>query len=302
MNGTWVMNWLKLLDNCATPDSSMEYRLSARRVTRISPAGVTADAWGADPRGAGGAAAFVGRTRLPTGSRSSFSRSFPRVIHTLSRSMEERSAPGSTSSFSRNAFGCFIPSAQRIARRTEGVEETMVPTRMKAVRAGWDSPFPLAEERRDGSFIPCPGAKRLFHCSGGHNDGNSKHGEVNRFSHPLPGKWFTNNHFGRITGIPSTTGRYPVNHGSLRRRRFAAKGFSSPLLTRSVRNAYDGRTGAPMTEPTPGPQGLNVQESLDFLREIVRRDTRSGVYGGRGGPRFPPQPHGVPPLRPPKCI
>src|SRR3990172_6176925 len=128
--------------------------------------------------------------------------------------------------------------------------------------------------------------------NGGHDDGNSKHGEVNRFSHPLPGKWFTNNHFGRITGIPSTTGRYPVNHGSLRRRRFAAKGFSSPLLTRSLRNAYDGRTGDPMTEPTTGPQGLNVQESLDFLREIVRRDTRSGVYGGRFVTRFPPEPNG----------
>ena len=49
------------------------------------------------------------RTLLPTGRISSISRSLPRVSHALSRSTEERNAPGSTSSFSRNAFGCFIP-------------------------------------------------------------------------------------------------------------------------------------------------------------------------------------------------
>ena len=47
-----------------------------------------------------------------------------------------------------------------------------------------------------------------------------------------------------------------------------------------------------MTDPTTRPQGLNVQENLDFLREIVRRDTRSGVHGGRVVTRFPPEPNG----------
>jgi glutaminyl-tRNA synthetase len=36
----------------------------------------------------------------------------------------------------------------------------------------------------------------------------------------------------------------------------------------------------------------DMQENLDFLREIVRRDTRSGVYGGRVATRFPPEPNG----------
>ena len=35
-----------------------------------------------------------------------------------------------------------------------------------------------------------------------------------------------------------------------------------------------------------------MQENLDFLREIVRRDIRSGVYGGRVATRFPPEPNG----------
>ena len=39
----------------------------------------------------------------------------------------------------------------------------------------------------------------------------------------------------------------------------------------------------------PGP---DKSENLDFLREIVRRDTRAGVYGGRVATRFPPEPNG----------
>ncbi|HEX8042761.1 glutamine--tRNA ligase/YqeY domain fusion protein [Candidatus Deferrimicrobium sp.] len=35
-----------------------------------------------------------------------------------------------------------------------------------------------------------------------------------------------------------------------------------------------------------------MRETLDFLREIVRRDTESGVYGGRVATRFPPEPNG----------
>jgi len=35
-----------------------------------------------------------------------------------------------------------------------------------------------------------------------------------------------------------------------------------------------------------------MRENLDFLREIVRRDTESGVYGGRVATRFPPEPNG----------
>ncbi|HWS15410.1 MAG TPA: glutamine--tRNA ligase/YqeY domain fusion protein [Candidatus Methylomirabilis sp.] len=35
-----------------------------------------------------------------------------------------------------------------------------------------------------------------------------------------------------------------------------------------------------------------MQENLDFLREIVRRDTLSGAYGGRVVTRFPPEPNG----------
>jgi glutaminyl-tRNA synthetase len=37
---------------------------------------------------------------------------------------------------------------------------------------------------------------------------------------------------------------------------------------------------------------LDMRENLDFLREIVRRDTDSGVYGGRVVTRFPPEPNG----------
>ena len=35
-----------------------------------------------------------------------------------------------------------------------------------------------------------------------------------------------------------------------------------------------------------------MRENLDFLREIVQRDTRAGVYGGRVVTRFPPEPNG----------
>ncbi|MEK6696114.1 MAG: glutamine--tRNA ligase/YqeY domain fusion protein [Candidatus Deferrimicrobiota bacterium] len=47
-----------------------------------------------------------------------------------------------------------------------------------------------------------------------------------------------------------------------------------------------------MTDPTIRPQGPDMRENLDFLREIVRRDTRSGLYGGRVATRFPPEPNG----------
>jgi glutaminyl-tRNA synthetase len=47
-----------------------------------------------------------------------------------------------------------------------------------------------------------------------------------------------------------------------------------------------------MTDPTNRPQGPETRESLDFLREIVRRDTLSGLYGGRVATRFPPEPNG----------
>ena len=75
--------------------------------------------------------------------------------------------PGSTSSFSRKALGSFIPFAHRIARRADGVEETMVPTRTYDVRVAAAPDFAFAEDRWDGIFIPCAGAKRLVHCSGG---------------------------------------------------------------------------------------------------------------------------------------
>src|SRR5512145_327096 len=40
------------------------------------------------------------------------------------------------------------------------------------------------------------------------------------------------------------------------------------------------------------PQAGQGKETLDFLREIVRRDTIAGVYGGRVVTRFPPEPNG----------
>jgi len=117
--------------------------------------------------GAGPVAVAVGRPRVPTGRISSFSRPLPRVIHTLSRSTEESIAPGSISSFSRNAFGSFIPFAQRIARRAEGVEDAIVPTRTKFALGAPDAVLTSVAGSLDASFIPSPGAKRLFQSEGG---------------------------------------------------------------------------------------------------------------------------------------
>jgi glutaminyl-tRNA synthetase len=50
--------------------------------------------------------------------------------------------------------------------------------------------------------------------------------------------------------------------------------------------------GSAMTDPTPPPQGSEPRKPADFLREIVRRDTDAGVYGGRVATRFPPEPNG----------
>ena len=47
-----------------------------------------------------------------------------------------------------------------------------------------------------------------------------------------------------------------------------------------------------MTDPANRPQGPDIREKLDFLREIVQRDTHAGVYGGRVATRFPPEPNG----------
>jgi hypothetical protein len=60
-----------------------------------------------------------------------------------------------------------MPSAQRTARRAEGEEDTIVPTRTKLVRAAWEEVSTFAEGSRDAIFIPSAGAKRLFHASGG---------------------------------------------------------------------------------------------------------------------------------------
>jgi len=46
-----------------------------------------------------------------------------------------------------------------------------------------------------------------------------------------------------------------------------------------------------MSAPTP-PKGSEPRKPVDFLREIVRRDTESGAYGGRVVTRFPPEPNG----------
>ena len=47
-----------------------------------------------------------------------------------------------------------------------------------------------------------------------------------------------------------------------------------------------------MKNPTSPPKGAQSGEATDFLREIVRRDTLSGLYGGRVATRFPPEPNG----------
>ncbi|HEX9204297.1 MAG TPA: glutamine--tRNA ligase, partial [Candidatus Deferrimicrobiaceae bacterium] len=48
----------------------------------------------------------------------------------------------------------------------------------------------------------------------------------------------------------------------------------------------------PMNLPPPAQKGTDTRNSTDFLREIVRRDTASGLYGGRVVTRFPPEPNG----------
>ena len=47
-----------------------------------------------------------------------------------------------------------------------------------------------------------------------------------------------------------------------------------------------------MTDPANRPQGQDIRQNRDFLREIVQRDTHAGVYGGRVATRFPPEPNG----------
>ncbi|MCL5966276.1 MAG: glutamine--tRNA ligase/YqeY domain fusion protein [Deltaproteobacteria bacterium] len=47
-----------------------------------------------------------------------------------------------------------------------------------------------------------------------------------------------------------------------------------------------------MPHPESNPQTSEGKESLDFLREIVKRDTLSGLHGGRVVTRFPPEPNG----------
>ena len=50
--------------------------------------------------------------------------------------------------------------------------------------------------------------------------------------------------------------------------------------------------GSAMTDPTPRPRESEPRKPVDFLREIVRQHTDSGVYGGRVATRFPPEPNG----------
>ena len=47
-----------------------------------------------------------------------------------------------------------------------------------------------------------------------------------------------------------------------------------------------------MPNSIPGPKGPEGKEPLDFLREIVKHDVLSGLYGGRVVTRFPPEPNG----------
>jgi glutaminyl-tRNA synthetase len=47
-----------------------------------------------------------------------------------------------------------------------------------------------------------------------------------------------------------------------------------------------------MSNPDSNSQGHEGKESLDFIREIVKRDILSGGYGGRVATRFPPEPNG----------
>src|SRR5512139_1002434 len=47
-----------------------------------------------------------------------------------------------------------------------------------------------------------------------------------------------------------------------------------------------------MADSRIDPQTPGAVERFDFIREIVRRDTLSGIYGGRVVTRFPPEPNG----------
>ena len=47
-----------------------------------------------------------------------------------------------------------------------------------------------------------------------------------------------------------------------------------------------------MTTESSTPLTSERRESLDFLREIVARDTENGRYAGRVVTRFPPEPNG----------
>jgi glutaminyl-tRNA synthetase len=47
-----------------------------------------------------------------------------------------------------------------------------------------------------------------------------------------------------------------------------------------------------MTNDSSTPMTQERRESMDFLREIVSRDTENGRYGGRVATRFPPEPNG----------
>jgi glutaminyl-tRNA synthetase len=47
-----------------------------------------------------------------------------------------------------------------------------------------------------------------------------------------------------------------------------------------------------MPEPRNHTQGPSDKEPADFIRDIVRKDALSGVYGGRVATRFPPEPNG----------
>src|SRR4030066_2497203 len=47
-----------------------------------------------------------------------------------------------------------------------------------------------------------------------------------------------------------------------------------------------------MPEIESDPRVPGRDESLDFIREIVKRDKLSGLHGGRVATRFPPEPNG----------
>jgi glutaminyl-tRNA synthetase len=47
-----------------------------------------------------------------------------------------------------------------------------------------------------------------------------------------------------------------------------------------------------MPDPVSDTQGTESRQNSDFLREIVKKDTLSGTYGGRVVTRFPPEHNG----------